>query len=1101
MMWYELFKFELRYRAKRAETYVFFIFLFLFSVFGTDFIFQGVELGKVKQNAPLVIAKTMGAISGIFMIMASFIMGVPVLRDYRYQIESLIFINPIKKRDYLIGKFLGSMVVLLFVFSAILWGMSASEFMPWQEENLLLPYRFLSYLKPFVTIVLPIVFFGASLFFVSGSLSKKLLVVYTQGIILFVIFLLTKAIKNEHLQAILDPFSLTTLTAITKNWSVEQRNSLLVPFDGLVAENKLFWLALGVMALIIGYNKFHFSRKKKKNKSSKKPIEPKTLETSVNKVINIPIVKLQYNAQSQCIQLLEHTLFYIKSLLKETSFWAIVLCGMIIILVNSVNLGTSYGVDSYPATYFIVEELQETSIFFFVVILMFYSGELIWKEREAKLDLIFDSSPISNLIHLAGKFVALVCIYVILIVALIISGLLFQAYNGYYNFQFAVYFYGFFLEILPFLVLYTFIAFFFQVIFNRKLLGIIFVMVFFILNIASEFYGFQHSLYKFGGKALGTYSEMNGYGHFLVPYLWLKTYWLVFGIILLIVSSALIVRGTETSFLKRCKQLRSRFDKLSVRLLSALVVLFVSIGGFIFYNTNVLNEYWTINQEEEFRANYEKNLKQFEHIPQPKIVNTNLKLELYPETREYYLEGCYLLQNTQTEPLTEVHVQKLIASDVILKDVTFEGGAAKLDMYDRYNYSIYELKEPLQPGDSLKMNFIQTFTSAGFEDGNGSTKIVRNGTFFNNTDFPSLGYNRKYELKDEELRKNHGLPTRQNKASITDTRNLVNARSGSDSNGTTFEMIIGTSEDQTAVAPGALINSWKQNGRAYFQYEMDRKMINFYSILSARYAVEKQQWQATNAPLNEPVALEIYYHKGHEYNLDRMMKSMRQSLDYFSSNFSAYQYKHLRIMEYPRYAAFAQSLPGTISFSEALGFVFHIRDETDVDMAFYITAHEVAHQWWGMQVEAANVQGQHFILETLAQYSALMVLKKNFPDEKVQQFLKMQLEDYKLGKTKEKELEVPLYLVEGQDYIYYNKGAINMYALQEYIGEQNLNIALQHFIADWRSDGGRIKSCNKRYATSKDLLGYFRKVTPDSLQYVITDLFETTEPIDNYVDR
>ncbi len=116
MMWYSIFKFELQYRIKRPDTYVFFIFLFLFSIVGVDFIFQGTTLGGVQLNSPLVIAKTMGAITGIFMILASMIMGVSVLRDFEYQMESLVFVNPIKKRDYLLGRFLGSFAVLLFIF-------------------------------------------------------------------------------------------------------------------------------------------------------------------------------------------------------------------------------------------------------------------------------------------------------------------------------------------------------------------------------------------------------------------------------------------------------------------------------------------------------------------------------------------------------------------------------------------------------------------------------------------------------------------------------------------------------------------------------------------------------------------------------------------------------------------------------------------------------------------------------------------------------------------------------------------------------------------------------------------------------------------------
>ncbi|MEX1383891.1 M1 family aminopeptidase, partial [Lutibacter sp.] len=484
-----------------------------------------------------------------------------------------------------------------------------------------------------------------------------------------------------------------------------------------------------------------------------------------------------------------------------------------------------------------------------------------------------------------------------------------------------------------------------------------------------------------------------------------------------------------------------------------------------------------------------------EYIPQPKIVSVNLNVELYPSKRNYRAEGYYILKNTTTAPINEVHIQKMIEDDVALSNITFEGGATINKEYSKYSYSIHKLKNPLQPGDSIKMNFKQTYTTKGFSGSKSNTAIVENGTFFKNEDFPILGYAKKYELQDKEQRKEYQLPERVGKASIDDVNELQNARSGSDSDGICFEMIIGTAIDQTAIVPGELVKQWKENNRSYFQYKMNQKMINFYAIVSARYEVKKDIWEPKSGIIKQPVELEIYYHKAHHYNLDRMMKSMKASFDYYSTNFSPYQYKQMRITEFPRYAQFAQSFPGTVPFSESIGFVLDIDDKEDVDMAFYVTAHELAHQWFGMQVEAANVQGQLMILETLSQYAAIMVLKQEYSEEKVQQFLELQKDKYVAGKERESREEPSLALVENQDYIYYAKGALNMYELQKSIGEANVNLALKRFINDWNTTNGKLKTATNRYATTKDLLRYFRDVTPDSLQYLIADLFETVKPM------
>src|SRR5580704_15318801 len=111
-----------------------------------------------------------------------------------------------------------------------------------------------------------------------------------------------------------------------------------------------------------------------------------------------------------------------------------------------------------------------------------------------------------------------------------------------------------------------------------------------------------------------------------------------------------------------------------------------------------------------------------------------------------------------------------------------------------------------------------------------------------------------------------------------------------------------------------------------------------------------------------------------------MMKGMKASLAYCTTNFSPYQNKTLRIMEFPRYATFAQSFPASIPYSESIGFIAKVdaKSDEDVDYPFYVTAHETAHQWWAHQVIGADVQGSTMLSETLAQYSALMVMKQKY---------------------------------------------------------------------------------------------------------------------------
>lgn len=1084
-MWYEFFTFEIKYRLKRPETFFFFVFLFLFSVFGVEFVFQGVDLGLVSKNSPIVIAKSMGAITGLSMVIASMIMGVPVQRDFQYGVASMIYVNPITKKDYLLGRFLGSFVVLLFIFSSVPLGMMLGEIMPWTNPKEFLPFQFINYLQPFIWVALPILFFGAALFYVTGALSKNLMVVYTQGVILFVLFILSKSITNETLQALLDPFSITTLSKASEEWTIIERNTRLIPVSGILLLNKIFWIIIALTVLTIGY--FRFKLKVLFEKANNKKKEQK-VQTADDFNKSLPAITPVYHFKAQFVQLFLNAWFHSASILRLTSFWAIIMCCFIIIMINSVNLGTAYGVDSYPTTYLIIEELQEISIYFFMIILVIYSTEVMWKERDVKLDLIHDATPLNRFVNLSSRYLGLLLIYAIVMFSLIVAGILFQTVNGYYRYELEVYFFGFFLEVFPFLALYTFAALFFQAITGNKFIGILSTITFAIINVAIAKFGLEHVLLNFGGHALAKYSDMNGYGHFLAAYLWVKIYWMLFGILMLILGSIVMVCGKDTHLGKRWTRGRNQIRKPLVSFSVVCFILFIGTGGYIFYHTNVLNEFWTQREKNVFRAGYESSLKKFEYFQQPKIVEVYLNMDLFPSKRAYEISGYYMLANTSSLPIREIHLQKRIDSKVELTDVIFDRNVSANLKYKKYHYCIYELSPSLSPGDTMKMSFRQTLRPRGFEADDSDVEVVYNGTFFDNGVLPGLGYQKKYELQNENDRKDFDLTPRLKKSMRDDPRELIHARSGSDSEGVILDLIISTELPQTAVTSGDLVAQWIKDGRNYFHYKTHHRIINFYPIVSANYEVMRASCIPSGNHSNERVALEIYYQQGHEYNLDRMMESMKMSLDYYSTHFSPYQYKQLAIVEFPRYRTFAQSLPNVIPFSEASGFVMDIDDEKEVDMAFYITAHEVAHQWWGMQLEAANVQGQNMILETLAQYSAIMVFKEKYPDEKVLQFLKLQLDEYLKAKLKSRKEDPPLAWVEDENHIYYNKGVINMYKLQEHIGEKNINRALRNFLKDWRSFNNPQKA--NRYPTTNDLIQCFREVTPDSLQYVVTDLFE-----------
>jgi ABC-2 type transport system permease protein len=362
--------------------------------------------------------------------------------------------------------------------------------------------------------------------------------------------------------------------------------------------------------------------------------------------------------------------------------------------------------------------------------------------------------------------------------------------------------------------------------------------------------------------------------------------------------------------------------------------------------------------------------------------------------------------------------------------------------------------------------------------------VVGNGSFIHGTYLPVLGYHADAELGDDDERRKRGLPAKPRMADLYDRaarqRNYLSA----DGDWITFNASVCTSPDQVAFVPGYLKREWHEGGRRCFAFEAEAPILNFYSVLSARYATRRDRWR--------DVVIEIQYQPGHEYNLDRMIASMKASLDYFTRNFSRYQHRQLRIIEFPRYQLFAQSFPNTIPYSEGVGFIARVdpTDDKDVDYPYYITAHEVAHQWWGHQIVGADVQGSTLLSESLAQYSALMVMKAAVGPGQMKRFLRYELDRYLTGRAMERKKELPLVRVENQLYIHYQKASLVFYALQEAIGEQAVNRALAALLAKHAFRG-------PPYPTSLDLIAELRKVTPPQQQGLITDMFETITLYEN----
>lgn len=1094
-MFTAFFLFELRYHLKRLSTYVYFGLFFLigFLVMNAaggafDALSIGGGGGKIDANAPVILHNLISFLSYFGIIITSAIVGSSVYRDYEYNTHSLFYTKPISKVGYLGGRFAGSILIVLLIFTSIALGMMLGSFMPWLDQEKFGPFRLMAYIQPYFTSVIPNLIFTGALFFALATLTRSIFVNYVTSIIFLLGYLvavnLISNLDNKLIASLIDPFGNVADSVLTQYWTVAERNTRLVPLADVFLYNRLLWTGIGIAIFSLTSARFTFAQFASTFRKSRKTADIPALEDVPSHTLVLPRGVQSFSLGDRFTQFASILRREFIGIIKSTYFIAIVFAGVLFLFISASQIGSLYGTTVYPVTYSVLELAGGSFSLFILIIVTFYAGELIWRERELRINQMIDALPVQTWSLFTGKLGALMLVQVVLLGVIMICGILFQMAKGYFNFELGVYIrYLFGMKLIDYILL-CFLAMTVHVVVNHKYTGHFLLVLYYLVSIFLPQLGLEHNLYNYDSDPGFVYSDMNGFGPFVGPYFWFKLYWLAFAVLLALLSNVLWVRGTEENWQSRLRFARQRLSKPVMLTAVAAFVLFVATGGFIFYNTNILNTYYTSSEREEQTALYEKTYRRFNGIPQPRITNVKVDVDIYPSERRADMRGRYILVNKTGVPIDSLHFN--MVDWIKINSMKTDRASAVVLADKKLGYYIYKLSAPLQPGDSLSLLFDISYLQKGFENDDIKTDVVENGTFFNSGYMPNIGYSEEAELSDDDMRKKHGLKPKARMAAVNDYKARANTYISNSADWIQFETTVSTSSDQIAIAPGYLQKEWTQNGRRYFHYKMDAPILNFYSFLSARYEVRRDKWN--------DVAIEVYYHKGHEYNIDRMIGAVKKSLDYYTRNFSPYQHRQVRIIEFPRYASFAQSFPNTIPYSESIGFIARVddTDPEDIDYPFYVTAHEIAHQWWAHQVIGGNVQGATLLSESMAQYSALMVMEKEYGREKMRKFLKYELDSYLRARGTERKGEMPLYLVENQQYIHYNKGSLVLYALRDYLGEAQLNHALAGYIKQVAFQG-------PPYTNSIEFVNAIKAATPDSLQYVIHDMLETITLYENKV--
>lgn len=1071
-------RFEFRYLLRNPLLWVTSV-----AVFAMFFIATSVpefELGSeggLLANAAYATARNYLIVSAFFMfITTSFIANV-VVRDDETGYGPIIRSTPITKFQYLIGRFLGAFAMSAICFLLVPLAMVIGSHMPWADPTHLGPTRLFDHLYAYFLLALPNLFIHAAIFFALATITRSMMSTYF-GVITFTAgFLLLQGSYTGHPQlqkavALADPFGSQAMSGAIRYWTIAERNTTLPDFAGLLLYNRLLWVGIAIACLVFACVTYRFADQgMSKRERKKQKLENAAAEETPRFAGAASLPSPAHDSAAMRALVWMRTRFEMKQVIVSPAFAMLLAWGLFTTAFVLITQRDPDGRPRFPTTLLIIPKIEEAFSMIPLVIAIYYAGEVVWRERSRRVHELVDASPLPNWAYVIPKTMAMALVLVSILVINVVAGIILQLSMGYTHLELAKYVLWYVLPAAWDMLLLAALAVFIQSISPHKAVGWAAMMAFLLWKeLISKV--FNHKLVNYGATPAMPISDINGAGSFWVGPWILRLYWGAFAALLLLAAHLLWRRGTEIRLRPRLANARRRLSGASGLVAAAAIAIFAGTGAFAYYNTNVLNQYRSPKALEAWIANFEKKYWKYHDLPQPTIKDLDLNIAIYPQQRRATIAGKYLLRNETPVAIPDVHV-RVLDSDLQLAKLTI-AGAQPVMTDPEFRYRIYHLDHPMQPGEARVLTFEAQHWERGFRNSYPNTSLIENGTFMAVDELmPVVGRGGMPRLSDPERRRKYGLAADMKLPKLEDLSTTQYSTLGV--GWTKSDITISTSSDQTPIAPGKKVSDVTRRGRRTARFVSQAPILIFFNAQSARYA-EKHR-------MHNGVDLGVYYHPAHPWNVDRMLDALATSLDYYQANFGPYQFDHVRIVEFPGYRYFAQAFAGTIPYSETYGFLSDFRKPETVDGVTGTTAHELAHQYWAHQLIGAATEGSDVLSETLAMYSAMMVLEKLHGEDHIRRFLQYELDYYLAWRAQAGGKEAPLARAD-EPWIIYRKGSLVMYLLRKRLGEDAVNHALRGLLERYKFKGAP-------YPRSLDLIAALRAEakTPED-QALITDLFE-----------
>lgn len=1100
-MFREILRFELRQQLGRPVAWLVFLAfagLGVLEMTGPGVHVLGAHDG-VARNAPVVIANAVAMFGILGTLAAGAFVTSAALRDYDQRTVQLLLALPVSRRAYIGGRFVAAWLLVLAAMLACCAGLAIGNLLPG-----VVPADAagaMAYPWALLVVVLPGTLFVSALLFALALATRSLLATFT-GVacliaLLFASHAFMHATGSQALAALLDPFGYHTLQAVTRYWPAAEMNARLPPLAGWLLVNRVLWTAIALvllgLLLAVRWNLLGIGHARGRGLPR---VEAGSAPAAAP--AQLPAATLRFGGAAERQRFVHAFKWDAAQVLRGAPFLVLLLFALGSVALNLRAQPTLLGVTSLPVTADVVAMIRGSLDWLLAVTLIFYAGELVWRDHDLRVAGVCDAMPWPDALAVAAKACVLVAVVMAFLACGAAVGIGWQWLHGTTRIQPGLYVGTLALVAVPYVLLAMMCLALQVVCGNRFVAYLLSVLWLVLVKVAAPLLGWDDHLFLYGTAPTLPHSALNGYAGFLSAVLWFDAYWAWLALALLVLAAWFWLRGIQAPWRLRLRAAVARCRTPTGAWLAVLLLAFVGTGAWIFHNTHGLNQVYDARRVDRQRAEYEKVYAQYRNLAQPRISDEKLAVALDPQRRALDIQGTYTLVNRTSAAIDTLLVWYPGGFDLRAVSLPAHTIASR---QRAPHFVVYRLATPLAPGVTLAFGFHLVRHVRGFANQPVATWLVPNGSFFDNLDgpdrtghnvLPHLGYQPYLQLTDAATRRRFGLPPAGSAMAQQDdpaARN-VNA-AGGDADWVHTDITLSTAPDQTAITVGALQRTWLADGRRWFHYVSGAPMPNALPFLSARYAVRHEEWRG--------IGIELYYDPGEAWNVDRLLGSVRDALAFDTQRFGPYPYRQLRVAVVPyNYAFAAETFPGVVVVRESgpVGPESQPPRTDAPDPMYVLLGHEISHQWWGVQEDPANVRGLNLITEGFAQYASLMLARQRYGAQALCPLLHQLQDSYLQGRHRAIAPESSLAGVGdvSQGYIYYDKGALAFYALQDYVGEATVNRVLRQFLAATRFKG-------PPYPTADQFLGMLDAAVGPRWQPLVDDLFRRVTLFDNRMLR